>query len=93
MVTMSLLPRVRLVDETRFPEIHVYMRILYSAVCRHGSDDAGSLSDIAAAVVPHLKAIKHNCAIEVACAGILCHPSAEARGEYSPCRTRTSQVG
>ena len=52
-------------DKDEIPEIRVYMRILYSAVCRHGIDDAGSLSDITAAVVPHLKSIKHNCAIEV----------------------------
>ena len=60
-------------DEDEIPEIRVYMRILYSAVCHHGIDDAGSFSDIAAVVVPHLKAIKRNRAIEVvrACRAIL----------------------
>ncbi|KAL5468839.1 hypothetical protein EMCRGX_G029962 [Ephydatia muelleri] len=60
-------------DEDEIPEIRVYMRILYSAVCRHGIDDAGSFSDIAAVVVPHLKAIKRNRAIDVvrACRAIL----------------------
>ena len=59
-------------DKEESPKIRVYLRVLYSAVCYHGTKDV-ALADFAAAVVPRLKSLRLKCAREVvrACSALL----------------------
>ena len=55
------------------PDIRVYVRILYSAVCRHGVKYPVGLSNFAAVILPPLKSLGEACPMAVvqACRSIL----------------------